>query len=133
AIEAGADAVHAVDRRRTFIKQFCFKALRAGARYEDNYYLSAALSRPLIATELVTLANEENARFVAHGAPPKGNDQFRFECAVAALDPRLEMVAPMREWGLKTREDVIEYLRQNRLPTGDDTDRTYSSDRNLWG
>ena len=133
AIEAGADAVHAVDRRRTFVKQFCFKALKAGARYEDNYYLSAALSRPLIATELVTLANEENARFVAHGAPPKGNDQFRFECAVAALDPRLEMVAPMREWGLKTREDVIEYLRQNRLPTGDDTDRTYSSDRNLWG
>ena len=133
AIEAGADAVHAVDRRRTFIKQFCFKALRAGARYEDNYYLSAALSRPLIATEMVTLANEENARFVAHGAPPKGNDQFRFECSVAALDPRLEMIAPMREWGLKTREDVIDYLRQNRLPMGGDTARTYSSDRNLWG
>lgn len=133
AIEAGADAVHALDRRRTFIKQFCFKALKAGARYENAYYLSAALSRPLIATEMVTLANEENARFVAHGAPPKGNDQFRFECAVAALDPRLEMIAPMREWGLKTREDVIDYLRQNRLPMGGDTARTYSSDRNLWG
>src|SRR5688572_11891161 len=71
AIEAGADSVHALDRRRTFVKQYCFKALRAGARYEGAYYLSAALSRPLIATELVALAQEEGARIVAHGAPPK--------------------------------------------------------------
>ncbi|MCC7510636.1 MAG: argininosuccinate synthase [Planctomycetes bacterium] len=133
AIEAGADAVHAIDRRRTFIKQYCFKALKAGARYESAYYLSAALSRPLIATEMVTLAREEGARFVAHGAPPKGNDQFRFECAVAALDPELECIAPMREWDLNTREQVIGYLQQNRLPQGAGAERNYSSDRNLWG
>ncbi|MEZ5990795.1 MAG: argininosuccinate synthase [Planctomycetota bacterium] len=133
AIDAGADSVHAIDRRRTFVKQYCFKALKASARYENSYYLSAALSRPLIATELVALAREEGARFVAHGAPPKGNDQFRFECAVAALDPNLEMIAPMREWGLKTRGDVTDYLKQNKLPIGEESARTYSSDRNIWG
>ena len=133
AIDAGADAVHAIDRRRTFVKQYCFKALKAGARYENSYFLSAALSRPLIATELVALAREESARYVAHGAPPKGNDQFRFECAVAALDPSLEMMAPMREWGLNSREDVLDYLKQNHLPISDGSARTYSSDRNIWG
>ncbi|MCA8918799.1 MAG: argininosuccinate synthase [Planctomycetes bacterium] len=133
AIDAGADSVHAIDRRRTFVKQYCFKALKASARYENSYYLSAALSRPLIATELVALAREEGARFVAHGAPPKGNDQFRFECAVAALDPNLEMIAPMREWGLKTRGEVTDYLKQNKLPVGEESARTYSSDRNIWG
>lgn len=133
AIDAGADAVHAVDRRRTFVKQYCFKALKAGAKYENSYYLSAALSRPLIATEMVALAREEGARYVAHGAPPKGNDQFRFECAVAALDPTLEMMAPMREWGLNSREEVLNYLKQNRLPISEGSSRTYSSDRNIWG
>ena len=133
AIDAGADAVHAIDRRRTFVKQYCFKALKAGAKYENSYFLSAALSRPLIATEMVALAREEGARYVAHGAPPKGNDQFRFECAVAALDPTLEMMAPMREWGLDSREDVLGYLKQNRLPISEGSARTHSSDRNIWG
>jgi argininosuccinate synthase len=133
AIDAGADAVHAIDRRRTFVKQYCFKALKAGARYENAYYLSAALSRPLIATEMVALAREENARYVAHGAPPKGNDQFRFECAVAALDPGLSSIAPMREWDLHTREDVLGYLKKHGLPHAQDSARTYSSDRNIWG
>ncbi|MCB9894080.1 MAG: argininosuccinate synthase [Planctomycetes bacterium] len=133
AIDAGADSVHAIDRRRTFVKQYCFKALKASARYENSYYLSAALSRPLIATELVALAREESARYVAHGAPPKGNDQFRFECAVAALEPDLEMIAPMREWDLSTRGDVLEYLKKNRLPIGAEAARNYSSDRNIWG
>lgn len=133
AIDAGADAVHAIDRRRTFVKQYCFKALKAGARYENAYYLSAALSRPLIATELVALARDEGAKFVAHGAPPKGNDQFRFECAVAALDPNIEMIAPMREWDLNTREEVVGYLKQHRLPLSDGVTREYSSDRNIWG
>lgn len=133
AIDAGADAVHAIDRRRTFVKQYCFKSLKAGAKYENSYFLSAALSRPLIATEMVALAREEGARYVAHGAPPKGNDQFRFECAVAALDPSLEMMAPMREWGLDSREQVLDYLKQNRLPISEGSARTYSSDRNIWG
>jgi argininosuccinate synthase len=133
AIEAGADAVHAIDRRRTFVKQYCFKALKAGARYEGAYYLSAALSRPLIATEMVSLAREEGARYVAHGAPPKGNDQFRFECAVAALDPQIDCIAPMREWGLNTRGDVLGYMKQHGLPTGAGLETSHSSDRNLWG
>ena len=133
AIDAGADSVHAIDRRRTFVKQYCFKALKAGARYENTYYMSAALSRPLIATELVALARDEGAKFVAHGAPPKGNDQFRFECAVAALDPNIQMIAPMREWELHTRTQVIDYLKQNRLPIAASSNREYSSDRNIWG
>lgn len=133
AIAAGADSVHAIDRRRTFVKQYCFKALKASARYEGAYYLSAALSRPLIATEMVNLAREEGARQVAHGAPSRGNDQFRFECSVAALEPTLRCVAPMREWDLKTREDVLAYLKRNNLPNRDAVAETYSSDRNLWG
>jgi argininosuccinate synthase len=133
AIEAGADSVHALDRRRTFVKQYCFKALKAGARYQGVYYLSAALSRPLIATEMVALAREEGARLVAHGAPPKGNDQFRFECAVAALDPGLRCIAPMREWDMRTRADVLTYLKRHNLPGGEAAAGTYSSDRNLWG
>jgi argininosuccinate synthase len=133
AIAAGADSVHAIDRRRSFVKQYCFKALRAGARYEGAYYLSAALSRPLIATELVALAREEGARYIAHGAPPRGNDQFRFECAVAALDPELETIAPMREWGLRTHADIREYVKQHRLTTALDADAVSSVDRNLWG
>lgn len=133
AIEAGADSVHAIDRRRTFVKQYCFKALKASARYEGAYYLSAALSRPLIATELVSLAREEGARLVAHGAPPKGNDQFRFECSVVALDPEIRMIAPMREWEMKSREEVLAYLKRNNLPLRGGSEATYSSDRNLWG
>lgn len=133
AIAAGADSVHAVDRRRTFLKQYCFKALRASARYQGSYYLSAALSRPLIATEMVSLAREEGARQVAHGAPARGNDQFRFECSVAALDPGLRCIAPMREWDLKSREEVLAYLKKNNLPNRDAVAETYSSDRNLWG
>jgi argininosuccinate synthase len=133
AIAAGADSVHAIDRRRSFLKQYCFKALRAGARYEGSYYLSAALSRPLIATGLVSLAHEEGARYIAHGAPPRGNDQFRFECAVAALDPELETIAPMREWGLRTHKDVREYVKQHNLTTAIDAEAVSSVDRNLWG
>lgn len=133
AIDAGADAVHALDRRRTFVKQYCFKALKAGARYQGSYYLSAALSRPLIATELVSLAREEGARYIAHAAPPKGNDQFRFECAVAALDPELKCIAPMREWGFNTRQSVIEYMQTHGLPVGKPAEHSHSSDRNLWG
>ena len=133
AIEAGAEAVHVLDLRRTFIKQYCFKALKASARYEGVYHLSAALSRPLIATEMVRLAHDESARYVAHGAPPKGNDQFRFECAVAALDPELPCIAPLREWSYRTREEVVDYARQHNLPTGVESSLKFSSDRNLWG
>lgn len=132
--DAGADSVHALDRRRTFVKGFCYKALKASARYEDCYYLSAALSRPLIATELVSLAREEGAKFVAHGAPPVSNDQFRFELSVAALDPEIECIAPLREWNLKSREEIVDYLRRNRLMTESfEGELEFSSDRNLWG
>lgn len=133
AIDSGADAVHMPDLRRTFVKQFCFKALRAQARYESAYMLSAALSRPLIATELVRRAHEEGARFVAHGAPPKGNDQFRFECSVAALDPAITVIAPLREWEFKTREEILEYARSRKLPLSTEAPASFSTDRNLWG
>ncbi|MDC1142887.1 argininosuccinate synthase [Planctomycetota bacterium] len=133
AIEAGADSFHALDRRRTFVKQYCFKALKASARYEGAYHLSTALSRPLIAQELVALAREEGAKFVAHGAPAKGNDQFRFEVALAALDPEQQVIAPLREWNLKSRSDVKEYLERNGLSIGGESEENYSSDRNIWG
>ncbi|RIK64634.1 MAG: argininosuccinate synthase [Planctomycetota bacterium] len=133
AIESGADAVHVPDVRRQFVKQFCFKALRAQAVYEGGYMLSAALSRPLIATELVRHAHEEGARYVAHGAPPKGNDQFRFECSVAAMDPALSTIAPLREWEYQTREQILEFAKSRKLPIPQVAHAGYSTDRNLWG
>jgi argininosuccinate synthase len=133
AIEAGADSFHALDRRRTFVKQYCYKALKASARYEGAYHLSTALSRPLIAQELIALAREEGAKYVAHGAPAKGNDQFRFEVALAALDPEQQVIAPLREWNLKSRSEVQDYLKRNNLSVGGVTEETYSSDRNIWG
>lgn len=133
AIDAGADSFHALDRRRTFVKQYCFKALKASAKYENTYHLSTALSRPLIAQELIALAREEGAKYVAHGAPAKGNDQFRFEVALAALDPEQLVIAPLREWSLKTRSDVMGYLKRHGLNVGGVSEATYSSDRNIWG
>ena len=132
ALDVGAANAHVLDVRKDFVKNFCYKALKAGARYEERYLMSAALSRPLIATELVRIAHEEGASSIAHGAPQTGNDQFRLECSVAALDPTLNLVAPLREWGMRSRKEVLDYARRNRLEFVSKND-VYSRDVNLWG
>lgn len=116
ALLAGAVSARVEDLRDVFFRDFIANALRAMAHYEQNYLLSSALSRPLIARELVRVAQEEGATHVAHGCSGKGNDQIRFETGIAALAPHLKIIAPLREWEYKNREERIKYAQAQRLP-----------------
>jgi len=130
---SGAVAVHVIDLRRRFVEEFVWPAPRAGAVYGDGYYLATALSRPLIAAELVRVARDEGAEFIAHVCTGKGNDQVRFEASVAALAPDLRVIAPVREWDLTTRESEIDYAAAHGIPVPVTKKSPYSYDLNLWG
>jgi argininosuccinate synthase len=135
ALRAGAYSARVEDLRDGFFKDFVGPTLRALAHYEKDYLLAAALSRPLIARELVRVATEEGASHVAHGCSAKGNDQIRFETAIATLAPHLKIVAPLREWEYKDRSQRVEYARAKRLPIpkGRSTGLHFGYDLNLWG
>ena len=130
---AGAGRVIVRDLRREFLTDYCWPALKAHAVYEDEYLLATALSRPLIAAHLVDVAHRTGAAAVAHGCTGKGNDQVRFEVTARILDPSLEIVAPVREWGFRSREEEIEYARRHRIPIDVTKRSPYSIDQNLWG
>ncbi len=132
ALTAGAVAAIVVDARAEFASGYCLPALKANARYEGKYPLVSALSRPVIAKHLVASAREHGAEAVAHGCTGKGNDQVRFEVSVRALAPDLDVLAPVRVWGL-TREDAIDYADQHGIPITARKDNPYSIDENLWG
>ena len=132
ALAAGAVEAIVVDARAEYAKDFVTPALRANALYEGKYPLVSALSRPVIVRHLVRAAREHNADAVAHGCTGKGNDQVRFEVSTRALAPDLEVLAPVREWGL-TREDSIEYAAKHGIPIRVRKDSPYSVDENLWG
>ena len=129
---AGASKVILKDLRKEFIEEYAFNTLKAGAIYEGKYYLSTALSRPLIAKYLVKVARKENAQAVAHGCTCKGNDQVRFEVGIKALNPNLEIIAPLRNWEFKSRKEEIEFLKEKNIPIPLKKSK-YSIDRNLWG
>ena len=129
---AGASKVILKDLRKEFIEEYAFNTLKAGAIYEGKYYLSTALSRPLIAKYLVKVARKENAQAVAHGCTGKGNDQVRFEVGIKALNPNLEIIAPLRNWEFKSRKQEIEFLKEKNIPIPLKKSK-YSIDRNLWG
>ncbi len=133
ALGSGAAKIYIEDMRETFLKDYAFPALRSGARYEEKYLLATALGRPLIAKRVVEIAEEEGAEFVAHGCTGKGNDQVRFELAFGALNPSLKVVAPLREWSLKTRTEEIEYAKKYSIPVSATKKSSYSIDRNIWG
>jgi argininosuccinate synthase len=133
AMKTGAAKVIVEDLKDEFVDDFVFKSLKAGAVYEGGYLLTTALSRPLIAKGLVKTARKEAAQFVAHGCTGKGNDQVRFEVSIGALDPGLKVLAPVREWELKTREEEIEYAKKNNIPIDTTRKKPYSIDVNLWG
>ncbi len=133
ALKTGAIKVVIEDLKKEFVNDFVFKALKAGAVYENNYLLATALSRPIIAKGLVRTARREGAKFVAHGCTGKGNDQVRFEVTINALDPSLKILAPVREWELKTRSEEIEYAKDNNIPIDTTKKKPYSIDVNLWG
>ena len=133
AVEAGASSCHIIDLRERFVHDYIWRAVKANAAYEQGYLLATALGRYLIATEQVRIAHEEGAKYIAHGCTGKGNDQVRFEAAVAALDPKLKVIAPVREWNMKSREEEIEYARKYNIPLPPPKVSKYSYDRNLWG
>lgn len=132
ALAAGAVEAVVVDARDELATDFVLPALQANAMYEGRYPLVSALSRPVIVRHLVAEARHHNATAVAHGCTGKGNDQVRFEVGTRALGPDLEIVAPVRDWGM-TREQTIEYAEREGLPITATRDRIYSIDENLWG
>ena len=130
-----AGAVEAIveDLREDFAERYCLPTLRALALYEGKYPLSAALSRPLIAERLVYYAERFKADYVAHGSTGKGNDQVRFELSVWALNPDIQVLAPVREWEFTSREEQVEYAKKFNIPVKATKEKPYSIDRNLWG
>ncbi|MCM8796091.1 MAG: argininosuccinate synthase, partial [Candidatus Omnitrophica bacterium] len=130
---AGAEKIYIKDLQDEFITDFILPALKANAIYEGKYLLSTALARPLIAKHLVELAHKEKAQAIAHGCTGKGNDQVRFELTVGILDPRLEIIAPVRTWEFKSREEEIDYAHRHGIPINITKKRPYSIDRNIWG
>ncbi|MBC7345851.1 MAG: argininosuccinate synthase, partial [Clostridia bacterium] len=116
ALRSGASKVYLEDLRREFVEDFIFPTLKAGAIYEGKYLLGTSFARPLIAKKLVEVAEREGAEAVAHGATGKGNDQVRFELAVKALNPDLQVIAPWRLWTIRSREEAIDYARARGIP-----------------
>lgn len=133
ALAAGASKVYIKDLQDEFVEDFVVPALKANAIYEGKYLLATALGRPLIAKYLVQIAHKEKAEAVAHGCTGKGNDQVRFEVTVGILDPKLEIMAPVRIWEFKSREEEIEYAHAYNIPIDVTKKKPYSIDRNIWG
>ena len=131
ALSIGAVEALVVDGRQTLVDEFLFPSLQAGTVYEEQYPLATALGRPLIARCLAQAARQTGAYAVAHGCTGKGNDQVRIEIGVAALDPSLRIIAPIRDWGM-SRDDEIEYGQARGLPINTRASR-FSTDENLWG
>jgi len=130
---AGASEVYIKDLQDEFVEDFCIPALKANAIYEGKYLLATALGRPLIAKHLVQIAHKEKADAIAHGCTGKGNDQVRFEVTAGILDPKLEVLAPVRTWEFKSREEEIEYAKEHSIPIDVSKKKPYSIDRNIWG
>jgi argininosuccinate synthase len=129
---SGASRLVIRDLREEFAREYLFRVLRAGAVYERRYLLGTSIARPLIAKHQVDLAHEVGADALAHGATGKGNDQVRFELTYTALDPRLRVISPWREWDIRSRQDAIAYARARKVPITASEQSIFSRDRNLW-
>ncbi len=132
ALASGASKLYIEDLREQFITDFIYPTLKAGAIYEREYLLGTSFARPLIAQKMVEIAELEGADAVSHGATGKGNDQVRFELTVMALNPRLQIIAPWREWHIRSREDALKYAAEHNVPVTATLKSIYSRDRNLW-
>lgn len=132
AYATGACKVIVEDLREEFLTGYVFPALKAGAVYEHKYLLGTSLARPVIAKHQVEVALREGATAVAHGCTGKGNDQVRFELTYQALAPELKIIAPWREWTLKSREDCLDYAEAHGIPVAASREKIHSRDRNLW-
>src|SRR2546425_8522957 len=132
AYATGATKVVVEDLREEFLTGYVFPAIMAGAVYEHKYLLGTSLARPVIAKHQVAAALREGAGALAHGCTGKGNDQVRFEHAFQALAPELKVIAPWREWTLKSREDCLDYAEQRGIPVAASREKIHSRDRNIW-
>ena len=132
ALASGASKCYVEDLREEFIIEYIFPTLRAGAIYERKYLLGTSFARPLIAKRQVEIAELEGADAVSHGATGKGNDQVRFELTYQALNPKLHVVAPWREWDIRSREDALDYAVEYNVPVAATEKSIYSHDRNIW-
>jgi argininosuccinate synthase len=131
AVRTGASKIYIDDLREEFVRDFVFPILRANAVYEGRYLLGTSIARPLIAKRQIEIAEQEGADAVCHGATGKGNDQVRFELTYYALKPDVKVIAPWREWGLKGREELIEYAAKHQIPVTATKAKPFSTDRNL--
>ena len=131
ALASGASKVYIEDLTKPFLEEYVWPTLKAGAVYEGKYLLGTSFARPIIAKALVEIAKKEGADAIAHGATGKGNDQVRFELTVKALAPELKIIAPWREWDIRSREDAIAYAEKHNIPVAKGN-KVYSMDRNIW-
>ena len=132
ALESGAEECYIEDLREEFVRDYCFKALAAGALYEEAYLLGTSLARPILAHGQVKCALREGADALAHGATGKGNDQVRFEVTYATFAPNLKVIAPWREWNIRSREDALDYAAKHNVPVEQTLRDIFSRDGNLW-
>lgn len=132
ALASGASKLYIEDLRGEFLTEYVFPTLMAGAVYERQYLLGTSFARPLIAKKVAEIATLENADAVAHGCTGKGNDQVRFELTFKAMNPKLKIIAPWREWHIRSREDALEYAAAHNIPVQQSKRSIYSRDRNIW-
>ena len=133
ALAAGAKKAYIMDLKKEFAKDYVIPALQAHACYEGKYYLATSIGRPMIAKHLVDIAHKEGAKYVAHGCTGKGNDQVRIEVGVRTLDPKLKIIAPLKEWEFKSREEEVDYAKKHNIPCDVTKKSIYSIDQNIWG
>ncbi len=132
AIASGASQLIIHDMKEELVEDFIFPTIRAGAIYERKYLLGTSMARPLIAKHMIDVAHQVGADALSHGATGKGNDQVRFELTFTALDPRLQVIAPWREWDIRSREDALEYAAAHNVPVNSSRKSIYSRDRNIF-
>ncbi len=132
ALKTGASKVYVEDLRQEFVTDFLWPLVKSGARYEGTYLLGTSIARPLLARRQVEIALSEGADAVAHGCTGKGNDQVRFELTYKAFAPQLKIVAPWREWDIRSRHDAIAYAKARNIPISATSEKIYSRDSNIW-
>ncbi|MCL1858338.1 MAG: argininosuccinate synthase [Oscillospiraceae bacterium] len=132
AIKTGASKIYIEDLKKEFVEDFIFPTLKAGAKYEGKYLLGTSFARPVIAKRVVEIALKENADAIAHGCTGKGNDQVRFELTIKAFAPNMKIIAPWREWNIKSRDEEIDYAESHNIPLKISRETNYSKDKNIW-
>lgn len=132
AIRTGASKIYVLDLTEEFASKYLYNAIKVGGLYENKYLLGTSLARPVMGQKLVEIAHKEGAKIICHGCTGKGNDQVRFEVAIAAFDPTIKIIAPWRLWDIKSREDAIDYAAERGIDIPVTKEKIYSRDRNLW-